>query len=560
VREQSGTGAREHGSAGEDDALRASSPAPPRSRAPAPPHSPGRTTTRKRWPFRVAAALAGLSLFPLAELACVAFGWGRPTQHDDPFVGFSAVHPLFVLSDDGERFEIARSRYKFFAPDSFAARKAPDEFRIFVLGGSTVQGRPYSTETSFPTWLELALREADDRHTWEVVNCGGISYAAYRLVPILQEVLRYEPDFIVICEGHNEFLEDRTYGHIKRVPGAIAGPQQWLSRRRLFVLLRGLVHPTTRDTASRDERPILAADADAMLNYHNGIAAYHRDDAWREGVVEHFAFNVRRMVEICRDAGVPVMLIKPPSNLADQPPFKSEHKVERNSFRSPAAHHGNESRPDHHERNAFRSTLPDDLERFDSLLAEAQSLYRTDLPAAITLLKQALAIDDQHAATWYELGKCHETTRDYASARHAFVRARDLDICPLRMITPLEHALEDIARNEAVPYLDAHRLLEERTPNGILGKLWLVDRCHPSFEGHQVIADAILEELSRLGLAAPRDGWREDAHAAYQRHFESLPNIYFARGEATLNSVSYWERGLADGPPAEDRFPHRIHP
>ena len=27
----------------------------------------------------------------------------------------------------------------------------------------------------------------------------------------MQELIRYEPDLFVICTGHNEFLEERTY-------------------------------------------------------------------------------------------------------------------------------------------------------------------------------------------------------------------------------------------------------------------------------------------------------------------------------------------------------------
>ena len=94
------------------------------------------------------------------------------------------------------------------------ANKSRDEFRIFCLGGSTVQGRPYANETSFTTWLELSLQAADPRRQWQVVNCGGVSYASYRLLPIMKETLQYEPDLYIIYTGQNEFLEERTYGEI----------------------------------------------------------------------------------------------------------------------------------------------------------------------------------------------------------------------------------------------------------------------------------------------------------------------------------------------------------
>ena len=68
--------------------------------------------------------------------------------------------PINQLLPEEDTYEIPATRQKFFQPESFAAQKADDEFRIFVFGGSTVQGRPYAIETSFTTWLELALAAA----------------------------------------------------------------------------------------------------------------------------------------------------------------------------------------------------------------------------------------------------------------------------------------------------------------------------------------------------------------------------------------------------------------
>ena len=196
----------------------------------------------RRWSLRLAAIGLGVLPFLLGELLCIACGWGRTADYDDPFVGFQSVHPLFVLNDDGDRYEIPPSRYRFFAPDSFPETKSPDEFRVFCLGGSTVQGHPYSLETSFTSFLEIALHEADPARRWRVVNCGGISYASYRLLPILHECLQHDPDLIILCTGHNEFLEDapenirtarrrrRTAGGPHPVAAGGAGPRAAASR------------------------------------------------------------------------------------------------------------------------------------------------------------------------------------------------------------------------------------------------------------------------------------------------------------------------------------------
>ena len=106
---------------------------------------------RRCWGFRLAAVALGLSVFAVLEMICILGDWGRITEYEDPFVGFTDIHPLFVLDEENEQYGIPQSRLKFFATDSFPAHKSPETFRIFCLGGSTVQGRPYSAPTAFTT-------------------------------------------------------------------------------------------------------------------------------------------------------------------------------------------------------------------------------------------------------------------------------------------------------------------------------------------------------------------------------------------------------------------------
>ncbi|MEW4528930.1 SGNH/GDSL hydrolase family protein [Maioricimonas sp. JC845] len=481
--------------------------------------------------FRIAAVLLALAVFPCVEGVLALFDLGRPNVAEDPFVGFTGSHPLFVLSEDGERYEVPPARQNFFAYESFPAQKSPGTFRIVCLGGSTVQGRPYSIPTSYGTWLKLALQEADPSRNWEVVNCGGISYASYRLVPILEECLRYEPDLLILCTGHNEFLEDRSYPGIASLPRWLHGPLGAVAQTRTFTLLRGSAQRISGAAPAATDRPLLPDDPDAMLDYNEGLAAYHRDDDWQAGVIEHYGYNVRRLLTIAEEADLPVLLLSPCSNLADSPPFKSEH----------------------------RAGLSDaELAEWDRLVEEARSLYRSNLHRAAALLEDALAIDDRYAAIHFELGKCYEYLSRSESARTCYVRARDEDICPLRILSPMEEELRAIAEERDVPFLDLHELLEARSRRGILGDDWLVDHVHPSFEGHQVIARRLLEMMAAEGMVEPRADWEERATAAFEKHFESLEDHYFLRGGRTLRALQAWTRGEADGPPAHLRFPERI--
>src|SRR5688572_30049482 len=188
--------------------------------------------------FRVAAMAVGILPLLVFELALRGFALGTATDGHDASAGFSDIHPLFVINRHAGRYEIPKSRQSHFQPESFLAQKPANEFRIFVLGGSTVQGRPWSIETSFTAWLELHLNAADSSRRYEVVNCGGVSYASYRLIPILNEVLKYQPDLIVFCEGHNEFLEDRCFAPLKPQAAGITWAQRQAAKLHTHNVVR----------------------------------------------------------------------------------------------------------------------------------------------------------------------------------------------------------------------------------------------------------------------------------------------------------------------------------
>lgn len=465
--------------------------------------------------FRVLAVMLGLSPLWAVEGACRLFDWGKPTDFDDPYVGFNRIQPLFVLNKKTQRYVIPESRVKFFNIDSFAAKKPANEFRIFVLGGSTVQGRPYKKETSFTTWMELSLNAADARHHWEVVNCGGISYASYRLVPILEEVLHYQPDLIIICTGHNEFLEDRTYSHIKNRSEVLTWPHRKISQLRTYNLLRGgwLALSGSKEVEETAHKPMLGAEVDARLDWKGGLEQYHRDESWRHNVMKHFAYNLSRMVVLAREADVPLFFVCPVSNL-DWPPFKSEHGADLTTA---------------------------ERKEFDALLKQARS--RKDLHEANALLQKAAEIDGRYALVHYEIGKHYLLLGRLKQAKTALERALEEDICPLRMLPPMRQDMLQIAEETETPLVNAHALFAAESPGGIPGARWLVDHVHPTIEGHQLLAEELFQEMARHGMVQPSSTWQEDRDSAYEKHRDSLPAGYFARGSERLKGLKRWASG-----------------
>lgn len=467
--------------------------------------------------FRMLAVLIALVPFVAAEAILRALDWQRPSLHDDPFVGFSAIQPLFTLSQDGTRYEIPPAHDRFFCPESFDAVKPPGEFRIFCLGGSTVQGRPFAKETSYTTWLEISLQAADPSHPWRVINCGGTSYASYRLAEVMRELMAYQPDLFLIDMGHNEFLEDRTYRHIKNVPGFVRRPLELAAGLRLFGLVRSASTALTGHPKA-PAKPILGPAVEAKLDYRGGLSTYHHDATWRQDVIDHFAFNLRRMTQLAQEAGVAVLLINPVYSL-DLPPFKAEH----------------------------RPGLPGGKQRrLEAYRERARDGYSRNLPEAIRLLQMAIAIDDQHAGLHYELAKCYQQLGQLEDARRSFIDAKETDVCPLRILEPMSQAIFDVARETGTPVIDLVHDFEAKSQGGILGDDWLVDHVHPSIKGHQFVARLLVDELVREGRLRLSPGWEAERDRRFEAQIASLDDFYFLKGQKQLGNLRLWAQGRGD--------------
>ena len=491
-------------------------------------HCRSLTSSPRIWMFRLLSMVLGLSVFGLLELVCIAAGWGESQLCDDPLVGFEAIRPLFEKTTGGQEFHTSPARRGYFKEVSFSVIKPADEFRIFVFGGSTVQGNPFSIETSFPTYLQIALEKANTSRKWNVVNCGGVSYASYRLLPIIQECLEYQPDLYIFCGGHNQFLEHISFDDVRESATVTAPALSVLNRLRSFRILQRTLKSTAMHSDSCEpvtavSRAMLPLEVDTMLDQHDGLAKYHRDEKLAFQIAKSFAGDLRSMTALSRQHHVPLLFILPPSNLSDCPPFKSQFSD---------------------------ATCATDQNEIVSSLKRARKLAANDSAQGITLLQRATSIDSRYALTWYELGQLQLAVQDFSAAAASFRRAKDEDVCPLRMTSPLEAAMRDTSLTENVPLIDADELLASRCRNGIVDDSVLVDHVHPSFRSHEDIAMAVAEWMISCGLTTESHAeWKDDAIQECRNRLSALDDLYFLRGQRALRSLRLWAAGRADETP-----------
>ena len=514
---------------------------------PASPHSQEQSPLRRRLGFRLAAIAVGLVPFALFEAGLRLAGVAAPDRDDDLLVGYSQIEPLFELDESESVYRTRRSRELFFGTQQFAAKKPDNGFRIFSLGGSTVRGRPYETDSAFAKWLEIELAACDPSRTFESVNCGGLSYASYRLRVLLDEVLQYEPDLIIIATGHNEFLEDRTYASLKNRSAVRAWLEDTSRSLRTVRLARQMFGGSQEATGTSSESPVDAAGGSSaktddqgrtLLGDHvqtrlddpTGYASYHRDPDWRAGVIQHFEISIRAMIDRCREAGVPLLLVNLGSNLRDTAPFKSEFSRELSAT------------DELKWQQAFdAATALDRSSPAPDVESNVESNTESNAERALGEYRVAESIDHGHALLLYRIARCLDRLGKYDDARSYYLRAKDEDVCPLRMIDEMYEAQQQIAAETGTPIVDARVLLDESSAQSIPGHDWYTDHVHPTIFGHQQIARAIATAMRQRGWPAGLADWEDnDRRAAFTRHFTELGPTFVLNGRRRVGWLEGW--------------------
>ncbi|HID76134.1 MAG TPA: SGNH/GDSL hydrolase family protein [Planctomycetaceae bacterium] len=190
---------------------------------------------------------------------------------------------------------------------------------------------------------------------------------------------------------------------------------------------------------------------------------------------------------------------------------------------------------------------PEQPVRWEQLIHQAGEHYGRNRWQCVQLLEQARRIDDGHAGLHYLLGECYDALEMYDKAREAYIRAKELDICPLPILEEMNQAILETADRTGTPVVDVRRIFEMTSDHGIPDNRYLLDHVHPTIEGHQLIGAALCGELIRQGIVHPVDGWKEVRKELFQKHLDSLDNLYFLRGMERLEALRCWTQGKTDG-------------
>ncbi len=442
--------------------------------------------------YALGGLLFGVTLIVVFELTLRLFGVAENAPKYDPFAGFSRAVPLFeqVAERDGTRFyEWSSLRARHYGdvgkPEpqrTFSIRPGEDVYRIFVTGGSSAAGTPYTTDFAFSGWLEQALGHQISKANVDVVNTAMPAYGSGRLLPIVEELAGYEPDLLILYMGHNEWAESAYHSGMMKIPPPVFRVLEAVYSSRIYGLAAILtkIEPPRPDEIEIDiqrqnQQMFQAARERIEQRQHSP----EREVAYRELIYRR---RVHSMIDAMEAVGARVMLLTLAQNFADWAPPASIH----------------------------REGLDDvSRRRFAELLAEGDRLAKAqpDCASALDRYRGAIAIDDEHAGAHYALARCLHARGDLAAARSHYRRASDLDPVPFGAPTRFNEILREIAEERGTLFVDVDRALTELSGTNAVGDDLFTDFAHPNIRAHQHIAAEIAAALRAAEQIAPAEDW-----------------------------------------------------
>jgi Flp pilus assembly protein TadD len=341
----------------------------------------------------------------------------------------------------------------------FRTEKPRGGLRFVVQGGSSAAGFPYGYGASIAGMLEQRLRREFPEKEIEVVTTAMSAVNSYALLDFTDEILAVGPDAVLIYAGHNEYLGILVVGSAFTAAQSPALTRMVMRLRhlRLYRWIEEAISPRQHEGAARSG-PLMARVA-AKRRIPLGSDLY-------EAGLEQYRSNLRAILGVYRDAGVPVFLGTLASNEKDQAPFTSEESTQAAA----------------------------ELDEARDLLASGK------VAEALSLARRVHEREPGSARAAYVLGQVLAAVGEQQAAAEAWRRARDLDALRFRAPSAFRRIIEELAAEFGATLVDVEGAMRAASPMGSVGSELMLEHLHPNVDGYFLLADAFHDRLVESGL------------------------------------------------------------
>ena len=382
--------------------------------------------------------------------------------------------------------------------EGLARHKKDGEFRIFLYGESTMHGGalyPYST---IGKWLKSYLSDLlpeDAARNIKIVNFGRMGSDSTFIANAFRETMPYKPDLAVFYTAHNDFcLAEYRLRHIsKKKPNDIFEDFcETLPKKSSFLSIFNRLSILAKLNRNRARDAQLAAkdpwydESDTPEAFREEANLLRPGSAQFDIVMKNLKNNVEDIIETARRGKVPVIFFEGLSRWKDFEPVRSVHSD---------------------------SLTKDTILKWEKSFSKAADLFAMgDYDKASALYEDCIGIDPSYALAYYKAAECYERLGEFDKANHNYELANDNDYFPIRAPSAVNRFYEKIRNDSAngTDVIQTQKLIEEHSPDGIVGATLTIDQIHQSPEGQALMALEVAKIMYNNGMLVPRKDWRWD--------------------------------------------------
>jgi tetratricopeptide (TPR) repeat protein len=366
------------------------------------------------------------------------------------------------------------------SPEFFLVSKPPGTFRIFCLGESTTIGFPYRYNAAFSSFLRDRLKTVFPSRSIEVVNLGITATNSYTVLDMTKDLMNYEPDLLVIYDGHNEF-----YGVLGAASNDHIAPARWMTLlylRMLHLRTFQLVKNTVFEIKNIIAKPPTdnTNRSTLMEQVARGKNIPYGSDVYKNGIAV-FQENLKELSDQCRNRNIPLIISTQVSNIRDQSPFISNN--------SPGI--------SEKQRNEFQQFYTRGLE------FQSKGL----LDSAITCFQSSIALDTLYADIHYRLAQCLDVKGRKQEAYPEYILARDYDELRFRTDSRFNNLIRSMDDRKCSFVADIEEVFKSHSQDSLVGHNLILEHVHPNTRGHFFIAKEYASLMRKFVLLASSEEW-----------------------------------------------------
>ena len=208
--------------------------------------------------------------------------------------------------------------------NSFYKDKKPNSFRVFIMGGSSAAGYPYTPNGDFGLYIKKKLEILYPEQEIEIINISLTATNSYTIRDLLPGVIDQNPDLILFYAGHNEYYGAYGVGSMESI-GQSRGIVNFvlsLEKFKTFNLLRDFLKWIQGIFSNIDSNGALQKSGTLMSRMVRDQTILYNSETYNLGI-EQFDGNLNDILSMCKENNIPVIISTLSSNLKDQTPFVS---------------------------------------------------------------------------------------------------------------------------------------------------------------------------------------------------------------------------------------------